>query len=395
MMRQRPVSQVPARHRHNDAGVSELIGAILLISLVVAMIAIVAVFLNSQAPTREIPHVRFMVGMNSQNPPTLFLTHSGGDTLVSGSFSVYVDGVLKPYYLSDGGNEWSIGKNLVIPLPTGSSPHNVVLVHNSTGTGATVLGSVSANLSSPQIIIPRFILPSPTPTPDVNMIFNDVANITNSSYFIPALQLNLSRNSVSFWKNKMTSGKGISGFTCNGVCYDNKAAVFSLRLTVTDANSTSSVTYEKPGGSVLIPLSSGDIVNFSFSGSDVSYLTTFGTATQIWEFAGNPITLNIRFANGTSLPEEKDVEILHTNVGGYSNLASTMAIEVWTPSDTALTVNGTQWINGMDSKDILLTNVRPVSIGIYMIASDSKGHNLYFIGNADKIYFDNVPQTLV
>ncbi|MDD1694241.1 MAG: type IV pilin, partial [Methanoregula sp.] len=141
-------AQITSRYDHT-AGVSEVIGAILLVALVVAAVALVAVFLFSQSTPVKVPNVNFMVGTNNQVPPTLYLTHNGGDTLTVGSFSVYIDGKIKSYSVAGGGNEWSLGKNLLVPLSSGETPQRIYLVYNQTGTGSSVIGSASANVSVP------------------------------------------------------------------------------------------------------------------------------------------------------------------------------------------------------------------------------------------------------
>jgi hypothetical protein len=378
------------------AGVSEVIGAILLVGLVVAAVAVVAVTLFSQSTPEKVPNVNFMVGTDNHVPPTLYLTHNGGDTLASGSFSVYVDGNLKSYSVAGGGNQWSLGKNLLVPLSTGEAPQRIYLVYNQTGTGSSVIGSASANVSvpsgkvAPDIIIP----PTSGGTSTAGYVFNDAANISNSSYFVQAIQQNITGHSISFWKSNVANGKSPSnGISCDGLCYVNTKAYY-ITFTVADSAS-SSISYGSTTSITTVPLKTGDVVNISCAGGDVNYFRTFGIAPSIWELAGKPLTLDIRFANGTSYATQSSTEITHTHVGTYSNLRSTLAIDVWKSADTGLMVNGTQRINGIDAKDILLTNVRPVPVGLYILMSDAGSNNLYFVGNADQISYDGVTQTLL
>jgi hypothetical protein len=393
-----PESPLVRKDQNADA-VSEIIGAILLIAIVVAFIAIIAVFLNSQTPTEQIPKVDYMIGMNNQNPPTLFITHNGGDTLISGSFLVYIDGVSRSYSISSGGNEWSLGKNLIIPLPPGSAPRNVVIVYNSSWSGSTMLGSVWSNLSTPDVVIPQYdiVFPNPTEAPVAGngTIPDTIGSIINSSNFIAAIQKNASQGSIYFWKQSQGNGNALSGRTCSGVCYEKNVFTYWFSFTVTDTTPSSSITYGQANNPSKILLSNGDQVNLSFIGGNINYMKTFGIAPQIWEFAGSPVTLDITFANGTILPQQKNIEILHTYVGSYSNLASALYIETWTNSVTALVVNGTERINAVDSRDIMFSNVRPLPIGLYVIATDSGSSSMLFVGAADGIYYNNVRQILL
>ncbi|WP_321508084.1 type IV pilin N-terminal domain-containing protein [uncultured Methanoregula sp.] len=381
------------------SGVSEVVGAILLVAVVVIMVGIIAVYFNSQTPAQEIPNVNFMIGINNQNPPTLFLTHNGGNTLTDGTFSVYVDGVLKSYTIQDGGTTWSIGKSLVIPLPSGAAPQNIALVYNTSATGTTVIGSAAANLSAPLGHIPVYNLQFPTPTPTPSSegyIINSAGSIMNSSYFIPAIQQNLTNNRISFYKSGIPGkGNGALGLSCHGMCYDNTRWTRNFTFMVTDTTDSSYITYNTPGSPLTYSLDYGDIVTISFSSSDVSYVTAFGIAPQIWEFAAAPAGVQIKFANGTVRTTAKNTELVHTYVAKYSMVESTLVIDDWGNSDTSLMVNQTQRILGLSSTDIGLVNIEPVPVGLFVIHIDTSNNNVYFVGTADGIYYNNVRQTFL
>jgi FlaG/FlaF family flagellin (archaellin) len=383
------------RAGNRSAAVSEVIGSIFLISIVVAAVAIVGVFLFSQQTPQKVPDISFMTGTDNNN--NLYLFHNGGDSLTIGQFFVLVDGIVKNnYVISGGGSQWSLGKTLIIAgVPSGS--HSVQIVYNGTGTGAVLLRSAAANISLPSVPVAPD-MPTATVTSSANYIFNDAINITNSSVFVTAIQQNLTRSSISFWKSTITSGKStFTGLTCNGVCYNNSQKIFFFKFTVADTTGSSSITWGTTGSPNLIKLNNGDVVNISFNGGNVNYFTTFGIAPSIWEFTANPTTLNITFASNGTTVTTGSTAIIHTYILSYSNLASTLVIDVGNNVDTGLTVNGTQRINGLNSTDIMLTNVRPVPIGLYLISSagGSGTTGLYFVGKADGIYYNNVLQTLL
>jgi hypothetical protein len=371
-------------------------GTVLLLGITVALVTIFAVFLFSQNTPVKVPNVNFMVGINNQNPPTLFLTHNGGDTLTLGTFSVYVDGISKSYSVQGGGTTWSVGQNLQVPLSSGQAPQNVILVYNQT-QGTAVIGSASANLAAAAVNVAPYVLPTVTPAPSAGYIFNDIANITNSSYFIPAIQQNVTSTSISFWRSTYQT---ISSPSCNGLCYDNKSGTNGLyyyTFTVND-NGVSSITYGASTSSITsIPLKVNDVVNISLTGGNVNDFDSFGIAPSIWELSvqTNVATLQINFANGTKFTQS-GTYIVHTRVGNYTNLHSTLWIDTADNGQaTGLTVNGTQHINGLDSTTILLTNVRPGPVGVYLIFSSGGDHTLYFVGKADQISYNGVPQTFL
>lgn len=377
----------------SNAGVSEVVGAILLISVTVIAVAIISVVLFSMNTPTKVPNVNFMVGIDNKVPPTLYLTHNGGDSLSVGSFSVYVDGALKSKTVA-GGGDWSLGKNLLVPLAPGQTPQRVVLVYNQTGSGSAVIGAVSANVSVPIVnVVPAIIFPSPPPIfSGEGYIFNDARNISNSPYFIPAIQLNLSVNSISFWK--ATTNKGTpsgTSLTCDGLCYAKDKDTYWFKFKVTDTTSSSAIFYGNPGSVTKVPLNNGDVVNISLQSDTISYIEAFGIAPSIWEFAGREVTLNIKFANGTSYPQQKNTEITHMYVTSYAELVSTYNLDVWsTNTDTNLVVNGTTRISGLNSTDIRMTNLHPVPTGLFVIYSDTNNNNLYFVGDADQIFFNRI-----
>ena len=73
--------------RERETGASEVIGAVLLVSLVVIGGAVVAAFAFGQQTPKEVPHVMFGVSLDSENE-LLTLHHTGGETLHPGEYGV-------------------------------------------------------------------------------------------------------------------------------------------------------------------------------------------------------------------------------------------------------------------------------------------------------------------
>ena len=66
--------------KRKESGASEVIGAVLLVSLVVIGGAVVAAFVFGQPAPKEVPHVSSASPWT--NPRNLTLHHTGGDTLL-------------------------------------------------------------------------------------------------------------------------------------------------------------------------------------------------------------------------------------------------------------------------------------------------------------------------
>lgn len=360
------------RHLHNpgaDSGVSEVVGAILLISVVVIAVSVIAVVLFSQQTPQKIPNVNIMVGTDNKVPPTLYLYHNGGDILTAGNFNVLVDGVIKPYSISGGGNEWSLGKNLVVPVST--IPKNVILVYNSSGTGSVVLRSASVNVS----IFTGAINPDVMSFPAQSGICN-IGNCSSDD-ILDAFMKNVTSNYISFYKEK---GGDIWGSNSND---------YHIRFRVTDPNSSSSITYHSPQP-VRINLSRGDVVTITLRNPSKNF-KTFGISPQIWELSVDLADIDIQLANGTSLPTITNEDVIHTFVAGYdpASFDSTLVIDASGMSETVLTVNSSQVISGSNNQHIVLSNVRPLAVGLFLInQDDTKNGKTYFVGRADGICID-------
>ena len=130
---------VPSPSR-SENGVSEVIGAVLLVSIVALGVAIIAVFIFSQPPPHEVPTLNAII-WNSTN--YIYLRHDGGDTLYSSDVKIYVNGtdITSSFALSTAPTQpwtnWSIGK--VLQYNKGSSPVSTVsVVYAGTVTLASI-----------------------------------------------------------------------------------------------------------------------------------------------------------------------------------------------------------------------------------------------------------------
>ncbi len=375
--------------RDTSSAVSEIIGAILLISLVVSAVMIVGVFIFSQQTPEEIPNINFMTGTDGQGNLSLF--HNGGDSLTIGEFSVNVDQTPRPYTLAEGGSDWSLGKTLVVTgVPSGS--HTVQIIYNNTESGgAVLLRTASANISmstsgsSPDI--PP--IPVPTPTTCINasdpqevltLVLQNVSVIGDAmnqspSTIGPVIANVIGANSISFYKDDRVS------LTYTGANY--------FKFNVTKTGSSISAT---DFGGTPVTLYPGDIVTVYFR-SNTGIFKTFGLGDELWELSATGVDVNITH-NG--IPDRRtNGDVIHAWITGYQDLGSTMTIVTNNPytSGTALVINGTQWINGNNGDNVLITNIRPVGVGLFLLEGDNNAHIVYFVGNAQSVTRNGHPCT--
>lgn len=124
-----------------ECGVSEVIGVVLILALVVVGGTVVGTQLLSQPAPKSIPSVNFLANYDQgQNFTTLY--HTGGDTLKAGEyhFVVQYSGSSRPVTV-DGTSDWQSGQRLPLPNAPGE-PEKVTLVYTGNGVGETALRSV-------------------------------------------------------------------------------------------------------------------------------------------------------------------------------------------------------------------------------------------------------------
>jgi len=121
-------------------GVSEVIGAIILISVAVLAMGIVVLVLFAGPLPTSVPA---FAGIISNSSRTVYISHEGGDTLYTGQFKILVDGVDETYNFTKSlSGPFSLGKVMSATLP--NMPGRVVMVFNTSWGGGTVL--LSADL---------------------------------------------------------------------------------------------------------------------------------------------------------------------------------------------------------------------------------------------------------
>ena len=115
--------------------VSEVVGTMILIGVVMVGMGLVAVLLLSGSSPSKVPVLDTII-TNLSN--TIYIYHKGGDSLWKGQYKILVDGVDRTgLFVSDGSDPWSVGKTLNYTSPT--MPKLVVIIANQTAGGRTIL----------------------------------------------------------------------------------------------------------------------------------------------------------------------------------------------------------------------------------------------------------------
>lgn len=362
-----------------SSGVSELIGGILMITVVVAAVAIIGVILFSQQTPEKIPNINFMSGSDNYNH--LYLYHNGGDSLTKGTFSVRVDNAIRnDYSISDGGTEWSLGKNLILNnVPSGA--HNVAIIYNATGSGEVLLRSASSNVSTLQnsinpsgapataVYLPGYINGS-NPQEVVNFILGNTSLIGDAmnqspSTVGPVIADVVGANSINFYREEQTT------IDQNTYFYFN----------ITSPQSTFSY-----GTTAIKNLDVGDIIVISQAKSNPGNWKIFGLGDQIWEFTADEVYVNWKHkSTGLWTNTTSSTTLYHAWIFGYQDVGSTLTLKTTQNGYTALIINSTKIIEGPSSNAVVIKNIRPVGIGLFVLEYDHNTNGVYFIGNAQSV----------
>ena len=158
-----------APRTRNDSAVSELVGTIMLISIMVLAASIFTVaiipILSSDA---NIPNVDMVVFNDTDRA---YIRHEGGDSLHKDTFRILIDGIdngtlglgdvtVQGWAQSDGDDVWEPGETLFYDFPDSTVPNTITIVYEDS-EGAYVLYSVT--VGSPGIPPPGATYP-PDPT---------------------------------------------------------------------------------------------------------------------------------------------------------------------------------------------------------------------------------------
>jgi len=132
--------------------VSEVIGTLLLVGVVVVGMALVALLLFGNQATSQLPAFD---GIITNLSKTIYISHKGGDPLWKGEYQILVDGVDRTgAFVNDGGEPWSVGDTLNYTPAT--MPKLVVLVANRSQGGRNIL--LSTDLTKEALVtVPSFV----------------------------------------------------------------------------------------------------------------------------------------------------------------------------------------------------------------------------------------------
>jgi len=125
----------------NDAAVSEVIGSILLVTIVVTAASIVGVVLWSQPPPQTIPAFDAVISKDTGNK-WIHLYHNGGDPITSDEINILVNGNITNFTKSGAPwPTWASGESLDYDYNTGSDPKAVQIIYTGAGSSSVLVAA--------------------------------------------------------------------------------------------------------------------------------------------------------------------------------------------------------------------------------------------------------------
>ncbi|MDD1694556.1 MAG: hypothetical protein LUQ71_07510, partial [Methanoregula sp.] len=156
------------------------------------------------------------------------------------------------------------------------------------------------------------------------------------------------------------------------------------------------------------------LLNITGSGSTIAYSTTtaqnlgvgdtllirqinsnpgtwkiFGIGNQIWEFSApdsNTVEVDWKSKSTGLWTNTTSTRLYHVWITGYNDVGSTLALRTTQGGYyTGLVVNGSIKIDGVSSNTVVIQNIRPVGIGLFVLEYDPNTGSVYFMGNAQSV----------
>ena len=177
--------------RDNSDAVSEIVGAILLVGLVVVGVAIIAVFIFSQPMPEEIPSIDLVISnVSAPLVEKVFVQHNGGDALFKADFIVYADGTPldnDDATISGGNLDWPFSLGETLEFNVASAPENVRVIYTG-GESAAILKSAYQSGTSDVDTGGPDVVPTAIPTPDPGVDPEEYLEGYYVEYFLEKLE---------------------------------------------------------------------------------------------------------------------------------------------------------------------------------------------------------------
>jgi PKD repeat protein len=336
-----------------ECAVSEIIGAIMLISIVVVAVAIIGVAITSQPPPQKIPAVNAVI---SSIGNTIHIYNGGGDSLQKGQFEIHLDGSStnsNSLFSNDGNSawtSWSIGQSLDYTVPTGQPiPGKVQIMYTGTGS-ATIIASADFNArtatyvptSTSTVTATATVTSTATATATTTIVTPPVAGFTGTpttgTLPLTVTFTDTSSNTPTSWAWTFGDGSTTNNSVKNPVHTYASAGTYSVTLTATNAGGSSTPYTRTNYITVSPPAPVADFTGTPATGTlplTVTFTDTSSNTPTSWAWTfGDGSTTNNSVKNPVHTyagAGTYSVSLTATNAGGSNSVTKTGYITVTTP----------------------------------------------------------------
>ena len=351
--------------RRNEA-ISEVVGSILLVSLVVLAVAIIGVGFLSQPPPVQTQDLNVIAGYDEING-TLFLQHDGGDLMTPGEYYILIDGG-SPIYPE----EWGIGKRLTFSGVV-DEPERVQIISTRGGQQNLIrsirIGQVTGGG------VPVTPGPAPTPGPGGGCTQQELDDYLNTTY-ISKFSDELNNDAIYFIRDRLeTQSKdklsGYINFTIN--------STGSYFILAQDNDQNPERRMVPSGARISLHYNYG---NDNGAGADI-----FSVGSKGWSFGGKKTRL---FVNDTLINKYS----IDSNIERFDDYKSTLTFVGGDKNSyyTRLVIKNQTIVDGWDNRAYTFIGVKPAKPTLLVLNHPvNQNEQIRFIGQADAVLRDGVP----
>lgn len=343
--------------RKSDA-VSELVGSILLVSLVVLAVAIIGVGFLSQPPPVQLQELNVLA---SYDNGTLYLYHDGGDDMVGGEFQILLDNDPDPKDFEEVQPLWRIGERRSIG-GINEEPERIQLISLRGG---------QKNLIREIRIIPGAppITPGPAPTPGpgggcTQEELDEYAQEYLEDNYVDYFSDQLDNDAVYFTRLERgpTGQTYITGW---------------VNITI---NSTNSYLIRSTTGKMNLNL--GDAVSIFFRNVNQGSADIFSVGNKGWSFSGDATEIYVN----NILVSGYLVDSWITSFTNYQSTLRFKSVGTGGGSQTRLIVENETKVDQVNNNNYEFINIRPAEPTLLILNFPSEqGKPIRFIGKVDEI----------
>jgi hypothetical protein len=353
-----------------SAGVSEVIGSILLVSLVVLAVIIIGVGLLSQPTPIQTQDLNVIAGNTTTD---LYLYHDGGDEMVPGEFSLYLDGVrVNSIPAPTGGWPWTIGEVIQIEFSEVNitkTPERIQIISESGGQKNLIREISIGQVTGGGVPITPGPGPTPGPTPGPgNCTQQDLDDYLEDNY-VEYFSEQLDNDAVYFTR----LARGPTGQT-----YVRGWVNFTI-------NSTNSYIIRSTTGKMN--LAQGDLLSIRYVNSNSGTADIFSVGNKGWSFSGDVTNIYVNNVLYSGY-------LVDSWITAFTNFQSTLEFKSVGSGggvQTRLIVENETIIDQVNNNNYELINIRPAEPTLLILNFPSEqGKPIRFIGKVDQIKEDTI-----